>query len=71
MLPLLKSEPATLYTANGSKLLPSIEAHMDRLREYDSFQVAILAWAECLQGRLATVEQDASLCRTQLGITPM
>lgn len=71
VLPQLKAGNAGFYNEAADRLLPRFEAHMDRLREYNEMSGKIVEWAECLRDRISSVDNSDTICRKEVGITPL
>ena len=67
ILPRLKQDPRVFYRADGSRLAPEFEAHMDRLRERRKEFAVLNKWATCLDKRLDTPREPGPSCRPALG----
>jgi hypothetical protein len=67
ILPRLKQDPRVFYTADGSRLAPMFEAHMDRLRERQKEFEVLNTWARCLDKRLGRPHRTGESCRPELG----
>jgi len=71
VLPLKLAGSAGFYDDAGDRLLPQFEAHMNRLREYMVITDDSIAWAECLRGRVLSMDGSNEICRGDVGITPL
>lgn len=69
ILPRMKEDPRVFYAADGKRLAPAFDSHMDRLREWRRDIATLTQWARCLDDRLSEPSKPGDSCRPTVGGT--